>query len=101
MNTLVMNGINGIGVYDGASMVLTQMFTWGLPYLIGRIYFNDLESLRELAIGMFLGGLIYVPLCIIDMRMSPQLHVWVYGFRQHAFARNGNGNAAGQTGAVA
>src|SRR6266545_4824883 len=59
-----------------------------MPYLIGRIYFNDLESLRELAIAIFVGGLIYLPLCWIEMRLSPQLHVWVYGFHQHSFLQN-------------
>jgi hypothetical protein len=58
-----------------------------LPYLIGRVYFTDLEGLRELAIGMLIGGLIYVPFCLVEMRLSPQFHVWVYGFRQHAFAQ--------------
>jgi hypothetical protein len=75
----------GNGIYDGASQLVTQFATWGLPYLIGRIYFNDLQSLRELAIGMLIGGVIYVPLCLIEMRLSPQLHLWVYGFHQHAF----------------
>jgi len=51
-----------------------------LPYLIGRLYFSDLHGLRDLAIGVFIGGLIYVPLCLFEIRMSPQLHRLVYGF---------------------
>jgi hypothetical protein len=83
--TSVLNQINGAGYYDGASMVLTQVVTWGLPYLIGRLYFSDLQGLRELALGVFIGGLIYVPLCWFEIRMSPQLHRIFYGFHQHAF----------------
>ena len=83
--TSVLNQINGIGVYDGLSVVLNQIVTWGLPYLIGRVYFDDLASLRELAIGIFIGGLVYMPLCWIEMRLSPQLHKWIYGFHQHGF----------------
>src|SRR6476620_1180336 len=49
--TSVFNEINGVGVYDGLSVMLGQIVTWGLPYLIGRVYFDDLASLRELAIG--------------------------------------------------
>jgi hypothetical protein len=83
--TSVLNEINGSGVYDGLSVMLSQIVTWGLPYFIGRVYFDDLASLRELAIGIFIGGLVYMPFCWIEMRMSPQLHRWIYGFHQHGF----------------
>ena len=79
---------NGLGIYDGASAVLSQFIIWGLPYLIGRIYFNTFMGLRELAIGIFIGGLIYVPLCLFEIRMSPQLHNMTYGFHQHQFAQS-------------
>ena len=77
---------NGLGAYDGISETLTQVIMWGLPYLIGRLYFNDLESLRELALAIVIGGLIYVPLCLYEIRMSPQLHNIVYGYHAQPFA---------------
>lgn len=76
---------NGLGAYDGLSAVYGQIVQWGLPYLIGRMVFNDAESLRDLAMGMVIGALIYVPLCLFEIKMSPQLHKLVYGFQQHAF----------------
>jgi hypothetical protein len=78
---------NGLGLYDGISSVLAMVFTWGLPYLIGRLYFSDAAGLRELAIGVFIGGLVYVPFCLWEIRMSPRLHQTIYGFRQHAFGQ--------------
>lgn len=77
---------NGLGLYDGLSGVLRDIFTWGIPYFVGRLYFNDLQSLRELAIGIFIGGLVYVPLCLIEIRLSPQLHRILYGFHPAHFA---------------
>ncbi len=71
-------------LYDGLSEVLKQSVTWGLPYLIGRVYFNNLPALRELAIGVFVGGLVYIPLCAFELKMSPQLHYIVYGSHPHA-----------------
>lgn len=71
---------NGLGVWDGVSGVLSSLVAWGFPYLIGRVYFTDLESLKELAVGIFIGGVIYIPFCVFEMRMSPQLHNVVYGF---------------------
>jgi hypothetical protein len=76
---------NGLGAYDGLSASLEWLIAWGLPYFIGRMYFTDVEGLRELAVGIFVGGLLYVPLCLFEIRMSPQLHNWMYGFHQHDF----------------
>ena len=79
---------NDLGVYDGLSGSLGHLLTWGIPYLMGRLYFTDLPSLRELAEGIIVGGLIYVPLCLWEIRMSPQLHRILYGFQQHSFAQH-------------
>ena len=72
--------LNGLGAYDGASEVVRNTIIWATPYFIGRIYFNDSRGLRELALGIFLGGLLYVPLCLFEVRMSPKLHNMIYGF---------------------
>jgi hypothetical protein len=76
---------NDLGAHDGITAVLVQTTKWGLPYLFGRLYCTTLQGLAELAMGIFLGGLVYVPLCLFEVRMSPQLHTWVYGFYQHSF----------------
>ena len=60
--------------------------TWGLPYLIGRVYFTRLEHLRELAVGIVVGGVVCIPLCWWEMRMSPQLHLQLYGFTSGGYA---------------
>ena len=78
---------NGLGWYDGLSAMLSEIVMWGIAYFLGRVYFSDWEGIRELAIGVFVGGLVYVPLCLVEMRFSPQLHRWVYGFHQHSFAQ--------------
>jgi hypothetical protein len=74
---------NDLGPYDGFSATLERTVEWGFPYFIGRVYFRDLAALRELAIGIFIGGLVYVPLCLFEIKMSPQLHLIFYGFHQH------------------
>ena len=76
---------NGDSLYTSLTAALDHIIVYGLPYLIGRMYFTDLKSLRLLALGMVLGGLVYVPLCWWEMRMSPQLHRTFYGFEAAHF----------------
>ncbi|HEY9650436.1 MAG TPA: O-antigen ligase domain-containing protein, partial [Coleofasciculaceae cyanobacterium] len=74
---------NGLGAYDGLSSALDQTVTWGFPYFLGRLYLSNLDGLRQLAIGIFIGGLLYVPLCLLENIISPQLHRIIYGFYGH------------------
>jgi len=79
---------NGLGVYDGLSTILYTAIKFGLPYYIGRIYFTDTDALKTLALAIFIGGLIYAPLCWIEMMISPQMHRLTYGFAQTSFAQS-------------
>ena len=76
---------NGLGWYDGMSAGVAQAISWGVPYYLGRIYLNNLDGLRKLAMGILIGGLIYVPLCLYEVRTSPQLHHQLYGFSSNHF----------------
>lgn len=78
---------NGLGAYDGLAAVFGRCVGWGVPYLLGRVYVHDRASLTKLSAWIVLGGLLYVPLCLFEVRMSPQLHTWLYGFHQHSFAQ--------------
>lgn len=73
------------GIYDGMSVMLSRVLEWGVPYLMARIYITRLEHLRELAIAIAIGGIVYVPLCLFEIRMSPQLHKILYGFHPTHF----------------
>lgn len=78
---------NGLGAHDALSAAGYQTITWGLPYLTGRLYYSSPQGVRQLAMGLLAGGLIYVPLCLWEIRMSPQLHATLYGFHQHNFGQ--------------
>lgn len=76
---------NDLGFYDGLSASTHRTLMWGVPYILARTYLGDAKGVRELAIGLFYGGLIYVPLCLFEIRMSPKLHLLIYGYHQHSF----------------
>lgn len=79
---------NQLGWYDGLSGVLNQTLDWGIPYLAGRIYFNTPEAIWDLCLGIVIGGLLYVPLCSYELRMSPQLSNIFYGFFPHEWLQH-------------
>ncbi len=45
------------------------------------------EDQKELLLALFIGGLVYAIPMLIEVRLSPQINVWVYGFFQHSFAQ--------------
>jgi hypothetical protein len=80
---------NDLGPYEGASGVLANVLVFGVPYLLGRLYLGDREGLADLADGLVLAGLVYAPLCLWEIRMSPQLHRLAYGYTASpVFAQN-------------
>ncbi len=74
---------NNLELYDGVNTSLEQIATWGLPYFLGRLYLGNLSGLKELAIIILKAGLIYVPFCLYEIKMSPQLHYLIYGYYAH------------------
>ncbi len=79
---------NELGYYDAASVGVRQVLVWLLPYCIGRAFFRDSDSLKQMAVAFVIGGLVYIPFCLLEIRLSPQLNYWVYGFHQNQFWRN-------------
>lgn len=63
------------------SPTFNQIVTWGIPYFLGRLYFSNLEGLRQLAVGIFAAGITYIPFCVFENAKGPVLHAWIYGFQ--------------------
>jgi len=76
---------NHLGAYDALSALLQRSITWGVPYVFGRLYLTSNAALRDCLWVLFLSGLVYAPLALYEVRMSPQLHRIVYGAAQHNF----------------
>ena len=79
--------LNGYPTYSFASSLCIRVVEWGIPYWIGRLCFQSRESARTYLQVIVIGGLIYVPLALWEVRMSPQLHTNIYGAFQHSFAQ--------------
>ena len=75
---------NGLGLYDGLVTALEHAATWGGAYLLGRLYLSDYQGLREFSVSAVVAGLVYAPFVLWESRMSPQLHLKVYGYFAHS-----------------
>ncbi len=74
----------GLGLRDLLSVVINQIIVL-LPFFLARSYLTTETGLRELLYALVIGALIYSIPALIEIRLSPQMNVWVYGFFQHSF----------------
>lgn len=76
----------GLTLYDAVSLLLRQMI-FVSPFVLGRMFLATEEAHRTLLIVLVVAGLIYSLPMLFEVRMSPQLHTWIYGFFPHSFAQ--------------
>lgn len=76
----------GLRLIDILSAMSTQAIML-LPFLLGRFYFDSHKGLREIALALVIAGLVYSLPALFEIRMSPQLNTWIYGFFQHSFSQ--------------
>lgn len=76
----------GLNLYDGLSLMVNQMVPI-MAFFIGRQFFKTYE--HQLLMFKFLSAacLVYSVPILFEIRMSPQLHTWVYGYFPHSFGQ--------------
>ncbi|MGB7243696.1 MAG: O-antigen ligase family protein [Sulfitobacter sp.] len=79
--------IPGMRLYDAFSIINASLVTI-LPLLLGRHFLNTPESHMTLLRAICLAGLAYSLLMMFEVRMSPQLNRWIYGFFPHSFEQH-------------
>jgi len=76
----------GLRWRDLGSVVMGQIITL-IPFFIARRHLSSPDAHRELLIAFCIAGLAYSLPSLIEIRLSPQLNIWIYGFFQHDFAQ--------------
>ncbi|MGR3501877.1 hypothetical protein [Pseudaestuariivita sp.] len=79
--------VPGLRVSDALALVLTQAI-FVLPFLLARQFLHSAESLRALVVAFMFAGLVYTIPMLIEVRLSPQLNVKIYGYFQHEFGQS-------------
>lgn len=78
--------VQGMRLYDSLSVMANQAIAV-LPYFLARRYMAEPGAVRVLLVALALGGLAYSLPMLVEIRLSPQLNVMVYGYFQHDFAQ--------------
>lgn len=76
----------GTTLYDAVSEIMRMIFIIA-PFLVGWQYLSDPKSHEEILKVLVAVGLIYSVLILIEVRLSPQIHNWIYGYRVFSFAQ--------------
>jgi hypothetical protein len=79
--------LQALTLYDGFSDAIRSVLYFGMPFFLGRALFRDREGLKDLLDVIVIAALVYSPLVILELLLSPQLHRWIYGFHQHDFSQ--------------
>jgi hypothetical protein len=82
----------GVGIYDAGSEVIAQFVTL-IPFILGRQLLNTKGGTEQILRTLIIAGLIYAVPALFEIRFSPQLHTWIYGY----FPSTGGGPAFSET----
>lgn len=80
----VQTSIQGMRIYDSFASIAYQAIAL-LPFFLARRYLGNPDGMRHIILALVTAGLAYSVPMLIEVVMSPQLNVWVYGFFQHDF----------------
>lgn len=87
------NGVlPSVGLYDGVSSVISQCVIL-IPFILGRNILTTERSTEQIFRSLAIAGLFYSLPMLFEIRMSPQLQAWIYGFMPGEFyqqAREGS-----------
>jgi hypothetical protein len=71
--------IRGLTSYDALSALIQQWIVL-IPFILGYAFIRTADSILVLLKVLLIAGLFYSILMLFEVRMSPQLHNWIYGY---------------------
>ncbi len=73
--------------YDLGSMMMLAVLGL-LPFLLARRFLADPATHRLMLVVFAVGGMLYSLPILFEVRFSPQLNNWLYGFYPHSFMQH-------------
>ncbi len=82
----IVDMLPGLRWRDLGSVMINQIIIL-MPFLLARRYLSSPEAQKELLLAFCIAGLAYSIPSLIEIRLSPQINIKVYGFFQHNFSQ--------------
>lgn len=82
--------IPGLGMRDIISIIIRQWIIL-IPLFLGRQFLKEPKDLKLILQLLTILGLAYSLLVLFEIRMSPQLHRWIYGYHSVGFGQQKRG----------
>jgi hypothetical protein len=79
-------GLPGLRLRESLGMMINQTILL-MPFLMARALLSRPEDLRDLMVAFVIAGLVYSFPMLLEVRLSPQINTWVYGYFQHDFTQ--------------
>lgn len=76
----------GVGLYDALSAAQAALVLL-IPFFLGRKFLRSEEDLQAMLQALAVSGALYSVLLLFEVRFSPQLHFWVYGYYPSEFVQ--------------
>ena len=74
----------GLTMYDAISSSMRH-YILIMPFLIGYRFLGSEQGNRTFLQIILIAGLSYSLFMLVELRLSPQMHKWVYGYFQHSW----------------
>ena len=80
----------GLTLHDAVSTAI-GLFLEITPFFIGKQFFRTHKQQLLMFKFLVMAGLLYSIPMLFEVRMSPQLHTWIYGYFPHSFVQQARG----------
>ncbi len=81
------SGLPGLRFAEAVAICLQQAL-FVAPMLLARHFLVAERDRRDVMIALMAGGLVYSLPALVEVRLSPQLNLWIYGYFQHSFEQS-------------
>ncbi len=77
-------GLPGLRLVEGVALMVQQAMVL-MPFILAYNFLRTEKDQRDILVAFVALGAVYSLLMLIEVRLSPQLNLWIYGYYQHHF----------------
>jgi len=77
-------GLPGLRIVEGLALMVQQCMIL-MPFIMAYSFLRTEKDQRDILFAFVALGLVYSVLMLIEIRLSPQLNLWIWGYYQHSF----------------